>query len=175
LDQLLTLYRDAKRTAADGRLGEEERKRRANDFELRLFHLCFPHRQDVTPDMTPHQREFANFIEEMLRLWEAEELFTFVWAKGVDPTNNTSERKLRNPALDRKASRTNKTAKGAHRRSVVVSVLESLRTNLGKFTLQTVLDEVTRWMSEGISLFAKQWKKIKEAQEAQPVPAPNTG
>jgi hypothetical protein len=172
LDELLTLYHDAKRTAGDGRLSEAECKRRASGFEQRLFDLCSPHRQDITPDRKPHERDFANFIEEMLRLWETEELFTFVWADGVDPTNNASERKLRNPALDRKAGRTNQTAKGAHRRSVVVSVLESLRSNLAKFTLPAVLAEVTRWMKEGISLFTKQWHRL---QPTQPTPSPLTG
>jgi transposase len=90
------------------------------------------------------------------RLVLAEELFTFVLEPDVEPTNNSMERQLRNPALDRKAGRTNKTAAGAHRRSVIVSVLESLRANLAKFTLTTVLAEVGRWMIEGISLFAQQ-------------------
>jgi hypothetical protein len=56
-------------------------------------------------------------------------------------------------------------------RSVIVSVLESLRVNLENFTLANVLEEVTRWMREGISLFARQWQKIKDNS---PVPEPNT-
>lgn len=79
---------------------------------------------------------------------------------------------MRSPAQDRKANRTNKTAKGAHRRSVIVSVLESLRVNLAEFNLNTVLAEVTRWMKEGISLFAAQWHKL---QAEQFEPQPNTG
>jgi hypothetical protein len=75
---------------------------------------------------------------------------------------------LRSPAQDRKAGRTSKTAAGAHRRSVVVSVLESLRANLETFTLASVLDEVGRWMNEGISLFARQWQAIQEAEAAVP-------
>jgi hypothetical protein len=54
---------------------------------------------------------------------------------------------------------------------VIVSVLESLRANLETFMLANVLAEVNRWMEKGISLFAEQWQKIKDAQ---PVPAPNT-
>ena len=98
-------------------------------------------------------------------------LFTFVLVKGVEPTNNSSERILRNSALDRKAGRTNQTEAGAHRRSVIVSVLESLRTNLENFTLANVLEEVARWMREGKSLFADQWQKITEAA---PAPELNT-
>ena len=102
----------------------------------------------------------------------AEELFTFVLEPElVDPTNNQMERHLRDPALARKAGRTSKTATGAHRQSVIVSVLQSLRANLTQFTLTSVLEEVTRWMRDGISLFARQWQKIVEAQTAA---EPNT-
>jgi hypothetical protein len=86
----------------------------------------------------------------------ADELFTFVLDAEVEPTNNRSERQLHGAALDRKVGRTSKTAAGAQRRSVIVSGLESLRANLEKFNLATVLEEVGRWMSEGISLFAEQ-------------------
>ena len=84
-------------------------------------------------------------------------------------TNNLSERELRSSALDRKAGRTNKTAHGAHRRSVIVSVLQSLRLNLKEFRLTTVLEEVTRWITEGVSLFAAQWQNLQET-EATPQP-----
>jgi len=48
-----------------------------------------------------------------------------------------------------------------HRRSVIVSVLESLRVNLKIFNLASVLQEVGRWMHEGISLFARQWQAVQ--------------
>jgi hypothetical protein len=80
--------------------------------------------------MPPHERDFTNLVNELGRLVMAEELFTFVLEPAVEATNNQSERNLRSPAQDRKAGRTNKTAKGAHRRSVIVSVLHSLRANL---------------------------------------------
>ena len=53
-----------------------------------------------------------------------------------------------------------------------MSVLESLRVNLAEFNLTTVLAEVTRWMKEGISMFAKQWQSI---QAEQGTPEPTTG
>jgi transposase len=68
------------------------------------------------------------------------------------------ERLLRGPALDRKAGRTNQSPAGAYRRSVIVSVLESLRANLKTFDLASVLEEVNRWLTEGVSLFAEQWR-----------------
>jgi transposase len=161
LDQLLQLYSDAKRTAADGRLGQEGRKLRVCELENRLCDLCLPYHHGTSPDLKPHERDFANLIDELLRLFLAEELFTFVLVPEVEATNNRSERQLRGPAQDRKAGRTNQTAAGAHRRSVIVSVLESLRANLETFHLASVLEEVGRWMNEGISLFARQWQTLQ--------------
>jgi transposase len=161
LDQMLELYHDAKRAADDGRLGTEGRTSRACDLENRLFDLCRPYHHGTTSGMKPHERDFANLIDELLRLLLDGELFTFVLVPGVEPTNNLSERLLRGSAQDRKAGRTNKTATGAHRRSVIVSVLESLRVNLETFNLATVLAEVGRWMQEGISRFAQQWRTLQ--------------
>jgi transposase len=162
LDRLLQLYYDAKRVAADGRLSDHGRQLRACDLENRLFDVCRPYNRGTTPDMKPHQRDFANLIDELLRLCMDGELFTFVLVPGVEATNNLSERLLRGSAQDRKAGRTNQTAAGAHRRSVIVSVLESLRVNLPTFNLANVLQEVGRWMKEGISLFARQWRTLQD-------------
>lgn len=155
LDQLLALYRDAKRVADDGRLSDPGRRQRTDELELRLFAICRPC-QRGTPTK-PHERDFANLIDELLRLAVDDELFTFVLVPGVEPTNNGTERLLRGPAQDRKAGRTNQTAAGARRRSVIVSVLESLRASLKVFTLASVVEEVRRWLAEGVSLFARQW------------------
>ena len=164
LDRLLALYRDAKCAAADGRLGDAGRQQRVAALETRLGDLCRPIVDAARPDMKPHEHEFANLAEEFLRLLLAEELFTFVLVPEVTPTNNGMERELRNPALERKAGRTNKTAGGAHRRSIIVSVMESLRANLPSFNLATVLAEVGRWMAEGISLFKRQWQALLDTQ-----------
>jgi len=171
LDQLLELYRDAKRAAADGRLGDHGRRQRVVELECRLGALCRPIVDAAIPDMKPHERDFANLAEELLRLSLAEELFTFVLLPDVTPTNNAMERHLRNPAMDRKAGRTNKSAGGAQRRSVIVSVMESLRANLPTFNLATVLEEVGRWLTDGISLFARQWQELLAAQ---PTATPDT-
>jgi len=139
--------------AADGRLGTEGREERVAEFEGRLSALCRPYWRDPTPDMPPHERDFANLVNELTQRLFDEQLFTFVLNPEVDPTNNLAERLQRSPAKDRDAGRTSKTAAGARRRSVITSVLESLRVNLSSFTLRNVVDEVTRWMKEGISLF----------------------
>jgi hypothetical protein len=170
LDGLLEIYRDGKRSAADGRLGEAGRKHRVAELEGRLCELLLPHPFETTAKMPPHERDFTNLVNELGRLVMAEELFTFVLEPAVEATNNLSERNLRSPAQDRKAGRTNKTAKGAHRRSVIVSVLQSLRANLANFNLMAVLEETGRWMREGLSLFAEQWRALQAAKPTEPAP-----
>lgn len=160
LDRLLALYYDAKRAAVDQRLGEPGRKHRVAELEGRLCELCQPHWRETNSQMKPHERDFANLVNELLERVLDEELFTFVLLPHVDPTNNLAERLQRSPAQDRKAGRTSKTAAGARRRSILVSVLESLRVNLEQFTLANVLTEVTGWMKAGASLFAKQWREL---------------
>jgi transposase len=171
LDRLLAVYYDAKRAAEDGRLGNEGREQRVAELEGRLCELCQPYARETTPDMKPHERDFTNLVNELVRLALDEELFVFVLVEGVDPTNNLSERLLRNPALERKTGRTSKTEAGARRRSVIVSVLESLRANLEQFNLGTVLEEVQRWMADGVSRFAQQ---LHDLLRATPEVVPNT-
>jgi transposase len=166
LDQLLEVYRDAQRSADDGRLGEAGRQQRVAELEGRLCGLLQPYTYETTPEMPPHERDFTNMVNELVRLVMAEELFLFVLEPEVEATNNLMERELRNPALERKAGRTNKTATGAHRRSVIVSVLRSLQANLEAFSLATVLEEIGRWMKEGMSLFANQWRAHHAAEAA---------
>jgi transposase len=171
LDELLHIFSDAKRAAADGRLGEQGRQQRVAELEGRLCELCNPYWRETTPEMKPHERDFANLVNELLGRLLDEELFTFVLQPEVEPTNNRTERLHRGAALDRKAGRTSKTAAGAQRRSIIVSVLESLRANLESFSLASVLQEVQRWMRDGSSLFAQQWQALFGTTAA----APDTG
>ena len=50
---------------------------------------------------------------------------------------------------------------GAARRSVIRSVLKSLQQNLASFTLESILEEVTRWRREGVSLFGRQRENVR--------------
>ena len=160
LNELLQLYHDAKRAASDRRLGSQGRARRVDGFEERLTKLCLPYWRATTPDMKPHERDFANLVNELMERMHDAELFTFVEIPEVDPTNNLAERLQRDAAQDRKAGRTSKTDAGAQRRSVIASVLESLRANLPEFTLDAAVAEVRRWTEEGVSLFERQWQHV---------------
>jgi len=105
-----------------------------------------------------------------MRVMLAGQLFTFVTAEPVakpngeilevSGTNNEAERTLRAAAQARATGRTSKTAAGARRQTVIVSVLESLRQHLSTFTLSSVIIEVRRWSQTGRSCFARRAKKL---------------
>jgi hypothetical protein len=57
-------------------------------------------------------------------------LFVFVSDPSVGSTNNQSERDLREEAQTRKSGRTSKTARGARRRGVIVSVFATLKRRM---------------------------------------------
>jgi hypothetical protein len=78
----------------------------------------------------------------------------------VPGTNNESERTLRSAAQARDTGRTSKTVPGARRRTVIVSVLESLRQYLSTYTLSSVIEEVRRWLEAGRSCFARLAEKL---------------
>ena len=99
------------------------------------------------------QRELANNVDC---------LFVFVEHPEVEPTNNRSERNARREAEIRKGARTSKTASGAKRRGIIVTVLASLQTRIANFTLSNMLAEVGRWWETGTSLFELELEAIKE-------------
>jgi transposase len=171
LDELLQLYYDAKRVAADHRLGDQGRRDRVADLEGRLAALCLKYDVPEATNQSPPEREFANLVKELTDLLVAEQLFTFVLEPKVEATNNVTERQLRAPAQERKAGRTSKTPTGAQRRSVIVSVLETLRVNLPTFTFASVVEEIRAWMENGVSLLDKMSEAISKPDQTL---APNT-
>jgi hypothetical protein len=123
--------------------------------------------------------DFRRLSNELLRLLLAQELFTFATAaavttpagetQAVSGTNNEAERTLRSSATARKTGRTNKTRSGARRQTIIVSVLESLRCFLPRFTLTTVIAEIQRWTDTGQSCFARQMKKLQLNLPTEPL------
>ena len=115
--------------------------------------------------------DYRLLANELMRLMLAEQLFTFVTAAAIETprgealavagTNNEAERTLRSAAEARKTGRTSKTQRGARRRTIVVSVLESLRPHLATFTLSSVIDEILRWSDAGQSCFAKLLEELQ--------------
>ena len=155
LDGLLSVYRTAKRYSADQRLGEAGRLHRIDELSDMMTELCGDRFMDDTKPATETEKDFFNLVHELVRLMGDDELFTFVLHPEAAGTNNEAERTLRSPAIDRRTGRTSKTARGARRRTILVSVLESLRLHLGEFNLSTVQAEVISWVETGEGLFAR--------------------
>ncbi len=103
----------------------------------------------------------------------------------VPGTNNESERSLRVAAQDRRTGRTSKTELGARRRTIIGSVLDSLRLHLLKPNLQAIQAEIPRWYDDGVSCFRRMVTSLKIPEPSLPpgvesildqlVPLPDTG
>jgi len=169
-DDLLKIYREACQVQRDKRLGDEGRWRKVSVLRWRLCELCEDvWAQELPPSQGPED-DYRRLCEELMRLLLADQLFTFVTAEAVEQpngetltapgTNNESERTLRSAAQARATGRTSKTVAGARRRTVIVSVLESLRVHLSTFTLSSVIEEVRHWFDTGRSCFRRLAEKL---------------
>lgn len=153
LDGLQTTYREACRIKRDKRYSAAGREAKIDDLDNMLCDACGDRFSSEAEPATDLERDYRNLVHEVVRLMGEGELFTFVTHETVDGTNNEAERSLRNSAQARKTGRTSKTIRGARRRTVLTSVLESLRVYLATFTLSTVVEEAQGWLTEGISRF----------------------
>jgi hypothetical protein len=155
LDALLKIYRQGKAIAADKRLREAGRRTRVAALFEAVCACTATRTNDETPPSDDTERDFINLTHEISRLLIADELFTYAIHPNVDGTNNISERQLRQPAQARLTGQTNKTALGARRRTVISSVLDSLRLHLPQLTLISVQSELDRWQETGLSVFRR--------------------
>jgi hypothetical protein len=178
-DRLLAIYREACRVQRDGRLGDAGRAQKAVGLADAIFDLCMGWCCQPLSRYQGLARDFRLLNHELVRLMSNDELFTFVTAppvKQIDGTtepapgtNNEAERTLREPAQARRTGRTNKTAAGARRQTILKSVLESLRLYVPKFTLTTVVEEIQRWSAHGASCFERLRKRLKLKLPEKPV------
>jgi hypothetical protein len=179
-DRLLEIYREACRVQRDGRLSVAGRAGKVAALDDEILDLCAPTwALELPPLEDGPENEYRLLINEVMRIMLAKQLFTFVTAEpAVQPngasqpvagTNNEGERTLRNPAEARKTGRTSKTLVGARRQTIIVSVLESLRLYLPKYTLANVMEEIVRWSQAGQSCFTKLLKKMKLQPPAQSI------
>jgi transposase len=188
-DRLLAIYREACRIQRDGRLGMAGRAGKVVGLDDAIVDLCMPMwALDLPPLEDGPDNDYRLLVNELMRLMVAKQLFSFVTTEPtvqpngkrepVSGTNNEGERTLRNTAEARKTGRTNKTLVGARRQTIIVSVVESLRLYLPKFTLASVMEEISRWWQAGESCFTKLLKKMRLQPPAQSIldkvmPAPD--
>jgi len=178
-DRLLEIYKRACRIQADGRLSEQGRRARVAKLEDEILSLCAPMWIEELPPQEDEARDdYRKLANELMRLRRTDQLFTFVTGGIIQQpngetsvmagTNNEAERTLRSAANARKTGRTSKTLQGAKRRTVIESVLESLRVHLPEFTLTGILDEIANWSETGRSCFRDLLQRLK-------LPPPETG
>ncbi len=188
-DRLLEIYRQACRVQRDGRMSAAGRARKVADQDDEILELCAPMwALELPPLEDGPENDYRLLVNEVMKLMLDKQLFTFVTAESaaqpngssqpVAGTNNEAERTLRNPAQARKTGRTSKTLVGARRQTIIVSVLESLRLYLKKFTLSSVIEEINGWWQAGQSCFTKLLKKMKLQPRAETIldkimPAPD--
>lgn len=122
--------------------------------------LCNRQDERLNKNTTKQHREFVNLQKSLIR--NIDDLFTFVFYKEVEPTNNTAEQGLRKTALMRNNYQTSKTQNGAEKRSIITTVLASLKQNLPEFSLDSVIIEVQDWMTSGKTLFIRQLEAIHD-------------
>jgi hypothetical protein len=170
-DRLLEIYREACRIQCDRRLSAEGRKSKVAALDDEILELCARMWVAELPPGEGPDDDYRLLCNELMRVMLAEQLFTFVTAAPVEKpngetlaisgTNNEGERTLRSPAQARDTGRTSKTVPGARRRTVIVSVLESLRQHLPTYTLLSVIGEIRRWAEAGRSCFARLAEKLR--------------
>ena len=189
-DELLDIYRQACRARDDGRLRAEGRQQKVAGLQERVAELCGGVEACTATMPAGPTKDFYLLQNEVLRLSLQGQLFAFVTAPGATQpngqrvpapgTNNEAERTLRDPVAAREHGRGDKAVVGARRRTILVSVLESLRVYLPTFTLPALLAEITSWWHAGESCFTKLARKLKLPVPAtavldQVLPMPNSG
>jgi hypothetical protein len=164
-DQLHTIFVAGKKAQTQESLTEAQRRKKVASLQRRLRTLCARHEEKIPADVCDDLRDFLNLQKRMIKYMDS--LFTFVLHPEVEPTNNRAEQGFRKTAKARNNYQTSKTARGARRRSVLASVLTTLRQNLSEFSLETVVKEVGQWRIDGQSLFDRQL----QAAQARASPA----
>lgn len=171
-DGLFEIYRSAKRLKADKRFSDDGRYEATLEIQDRLHAL-------ICPECEKHERnryegaleEYRLLICELLKLSVDDALFTFVTTPtAVRPngtelpasgTNNEAERTLRPAARARNTDQASKTTRGARRRTIIVSTMESIRCYVHGYTLASITKELLSWQTKGLSCFERTLQSIE--------------
>lgn len=160
LQELYDIYRTGIRYQKDKRLSTG-RPVKVRELQERILELCDRAGSRVDKSLPQAEQQFLKLQNELVK--GLEKLFVFVEQPEVEATNNVSERNGRREAEIRKGGRTSKTPEGARRRSIIITVLASLRTRFKKFSLSVMLSEVQRWWEQGYSIFESELQQLYEA------------
>ena len=155
--KLLEIFREAKKTK-QAKLTFIQKEEKVNSYIESMRTLCNKTDTKMNKETLDDVRKFINLQKRLIK--NINELFTFVTTE-VDATSNTAEQGLRGIAKSRNNYQTSKTKKGATKRSIITSVLASLKQNLKNFSIQSVTEEVQSWVETGESLFERQLKILQ--------------
>ena len=169
-DRLLEIYRAACRVQRDGRLSDAGRARKVADLDDEILDLCGGVWAAELPPLEGPDNDYRLLVNEVMRLMLDRQLFTFVTAEPVAApqgttqpvagTNNEAERTLRGPARPaRRAAPTRHRRAPAGKRSLS-ACWNRCADHLPSFTLNTILDEITRWFKTGRSCFGELAEKL---------------
>lgn len=163
-DELLSIYRDAKKLSLDRRFGEKGRKAKVAELDDRVLEACSVGWTGEPVGIEGPAGDYHRLCNELMGLMVDRELFLFVMDLNVTGTNNASERQLRSSAMARRTGRTSKTPRGSKRQSILESVIESIGKQLKDFNLASVIDEVKRWTAVGQSCFEEKLNSLEKLQ-----------
>ena len=126
--QLNRLLKDAMRLKLayeEGRIDEKEFESKRAQLEKRLIKLSKP-----TPGK---QNKNVKRLKKRLRKYQ-DEIFTFLYLDGIDPTNNVAERRVRPIALMRKISFGSFSERGVKTRYILMSLMQTCKILNTDFT-----------------------------------------
>jgi len=158
--ELLKIFREAKKVKQSEALSLSEKESMVSRFIESIRTLCKDYEIKIPKDALEDFRKFINLQKRLIQ--NIHELFTFVTTE-AEPTSNTAEQGLRKTAKARNNYQTSKSNLGADKRSIITSVIASLKQNLKNFSLKTMTEEIESWIETGESLFEKQLKILQES------------
>ena len=136
--RLRRIYTDAIRLAAARQEMPEA------EHELKLAKL---HGRMIELAMSEWENKHARRLAKRLNRY-GEELLTFVECEGVPSDNNHAEREIRPAVLMRKVSQGNRSVRGAHTRSVLMTIYRTLKKR-GLDPLQSAVDALRAYANTG--------------------------
>ena len=158
-EKLFEIFTAGKKFKQKEKLNDKQKENKVKILQSKILTICKEKETKLSKTTDKDWREFVNLQKNLVR--NLDDLFTFVMISEVEPTNNRAERGFRKTALARNNYQTSKTKKGAKRRSIIDSVLTSLKQNLSDFSMESVTTEVSQWRKTGKSLFQKQLMELR--------------
>lgn len=137
------IFHCAKEMQRNEMLNEKQKQQKIKSLQKRIHNLCTRAEESIPKDAEQDWRNYVNLHKRLIKYLDS--LFTFVLDPTIEPTNNRAERGFRKTAKARNNYQTSKTMIGARRRSVIASVMTSMKQNLSEFSIQSIVDEAIKW------------------------------